>query len=325
LQAYSRLGAAQFALTRYQPAIQTYEKGLKLDSSNAGFIEGIKNAKEAKVKYEAQKKAEAEAKAAAVAAAEKRAQDAAMAKAAAEMVMEEMDEEQSTEDKEAQAELERKEKEAQEKEKEANDLLAGFFDEVSGVTDEQNCTVKSAESKKRAKDYNPGTAEQQIARLLCKGYAFMNLNPYYVLQLDLDADTEDIKQRYRKLSTVVHPDKCRLDTASDAFDQVYSSTTFHSTPPPATTLPSNSSLHPFSPFTPPLLYPTILLPLCLLPVHPLYPIATLPSTHPPLAPHLSHPSHTPPLSHPLSLILLRSRRHTAKFLTSHHAKSCSGS
>ena len=213
VKGYSRLGAAQFALTRFQPAIETYQKGLKLDSTNVGFIEGIKNSNEAKVKYEAQKKKEAEAKATAEAAAKERAQADAMAKAAAEMVMEEMDEGQSKEDKEAEQVLEKKEKEAE-------DLLAGFFDEVSGLADDKNCVQKSEESKKRAAEYNPGTAEQQIARLLCKGYAFMNLNPYLVLELELDADTEDIKQRYRKLSTLVHPDKCKLDRTVDAFDQV---------------------------------------------------------------------------------------------------------
>ena len=93
VKSYSRLGAAQYALTRYTAAIETYEKGLKLDASNAGFIEGIKNAKEAAVRLEARKKQEAEAKAAAEAAAKKKMEEDAMAKAAAEVVLEEMEEE----------------------------------------------------------------------------------------------------------------------------------------------------------------------------------------------------------------------------------------
>uniref|UniRef100_M4BAX3 J domain-containing protein n=1 Tax=Hyaloperonospora arabidopsidis (strain Emoy2) TaxID=559515 RepID=M4BAX3_HYAAE len=38
--------------------------------------------------------------------------------------------------------------------------------------------------------------------------------------LDLDATEEDMKQHYRKISTLVHPDKCRNDKAREAFEEV---------------------------------------------------------------------------------------------------------
>jgi DnaJ family protein C protein 8 len=52
-------------------------------------------------------------------------------------------------------------------------------------------------------------------------YKWYNLNPYYVLQLDIDATEEDIKYRYRKLSSKVHPDKLLgVEPAREAFEQV---------------------------------------------------------------------------------------------------------
>ncbi len=67
----------------------------------------------------------------------------------------------------------------------------------------------------------PGTSESQIARLLQTNFAWKNLNPYEVLQLNIDATEEDIKLRYRKLSTLVHPDKClNIPTAREAFEEV---------------------------------------------------------------------------------------------------------
>jgi len=47
-----------------------------------------------------------------------------------------------------------------------------------------------------------------------------NLNPYDVLMLDVDATEEDIRQRYRKLSSLVHPDKSRNERAREAFEEV---------------------------------------------------------------------------------------------------------
>lgn len=66
-----------------------------------------------------------------------------------------------------------------------------------------------------------GTAKEQCERLLAKNYKFKNLNPYLVLQLDIDASLEDIKFRYKKMSVLVHPDKNQgLEQAQEAFEEV---------------------------------------------------------------------------------------------------------
>eukprot|EP00743_Colponemidia_sp_Colp-15_P002831 GILK01003063.1.p1 GENE.GILK01003063.1~~GILK01003063.1.p1 ORF type:complete len:263 (-),score=64.42 GILK01003063.1:48-797(-) len=58
------------------------------------------------------------------------------------------------------------------------------------------------------------TAESQIPRLL--DLKDMK-NPYEILILSFDATADDIKKQYRKLSILVHPDKCRDERAPDAF------------------------------------------------------------------------------------------------------------
>jgi tetratricopeptide (TPR) repeat protein len=66
-----------------------------------------------------------------------------------------------------------------------------------------------------------GTGAEQHARLTQRNHEFRNLNPFFVLQLDIDATEEDIKQRYRKLSSKVHPDKNRdIPDARDSFEAV---------------------------------------------------------------------------------------------------------
>jgi hypothetical protein len=77
------------------------------------------------------------------------------------------------------------------------------------------------------------TAIQHIERLTGKN-AFVlflsfsnskwkNLNPYRVLMLPVTASNEDIRQRYLKLSGMIHPDKCSHPGAREAFEAVRSS------------------------------------------------------------------------------------------------------
>ena len=69
-----------------------------------------------------------------------------------------------------------------------------------------------------------GTASEEIGRLLQKNHAWINLNPYEVLALPYDLATkEDVKQRYRALSGILHPDKCSLEGARESFEYVSSS------------------------------------------------------------------------------------------------------
>ncbi len=44
------------------------------------------------------------------------------------------------------------------------------------------------------------------------------LNPFEQLGVNFDANRDDIKRQYRKVSLLVHPDKCSHPRASDAFD-----------------------------------------------------------------------------------------------------------
>lgn len=44
------------------------------------------------------------------------------------------------------------------------------------------------------------------------------LNPFELLGCNFDANREEIKRQYRKVSLLVHPDKCSHPKASDAFD-----------------------------------------------------------------------------------------------------------
>ena len=44
------------------------------------------------------------------------------------------------------------------------------------------------------------------------------LNPYEKLNLRFDATIEDVKRQFRKLSLLVHPDKCKHPQASTAFE-----------------------------------------------------------------------------------------------------------
>ena len=52
---------------------------------------------------------------------------------------------------------------------------------------------------------------------------FKNLDPFRVLVLDTDATPDDIKNRYKKMSVLCHPDKNGgSDQAKQAFEAVES-------------------------------------------------------------------------------------------------------
>ena len=66
-----------------------------------------------------------------------------------------------------------------------------------------------------------GSPAQEVQRILCKNHYWVNLNPFEVLQLPpLEANSEDIKQRYRALCALVHPDKCSIEGAQRAFEYI---------------------------------------------------------------------------------------------------------
>ena len=118
-----------------------------------------------------------------------------------------------------------------------DDVLAAFLSSVSAAPSEPVASVSSNNKSstgivgmdrqngnlinEKYSSQDLGTAEEKADRLLQTNYQWKNLNPFYVLQLGIDATEEDIKQRYRKLSTRVHPDKLRdRENAREAFEEV---------------------------------------------------------------------------------------------------------
>ena len=115
----------------------------------------------------------------------------------------------------------------------ADDELSAFFTEVSAVTSEGGVAAEAAvDGDEGAAPVDPlarvtdesifdGVAsETVIGMLLCSNYKWRNLNPFAVMQLPIGATLEDAKQRYKRLSQLVHPDKCADPRAMDAFIEV---------------------------------------------------------------------------------------------------------
>ena len=93
-----------------------------------------------------------------------------------------------------------------------NNPLDDFVSDVSII----GTTVKKI--KRAVDDSCLGTSSEELARILQKNHAWINLNPFEVLALPHDiATVEDVKQRYRALCGTIHPDKCTLDGAREAF------------------------------------------------------------------------------------------------------------
>jgi curved DNA-binding protein CbpA len=65
-----------------------------------------------------------------------------------------------------------------------------------------------------------GTAYDQTERLLGPHQQWLRLNPFEVLLLPYTSSDEDIKNRFRKLSTMIHPDKNDHPRAGDAFNEI---------------------------------------------------------------------------------------------------------
>lgn len=81
-------------------------------------------------------------------------------------------------------------------------LLEGFFSELNEAAKEKEKKKEADDNAKQTELLNEkytkqdlGTPLEQFHRLTCPHYEFKNQNPYYVLQLDIDASMEDIKYR----------------------------------------------------------------------------------------------------------------------------------
>ena len=189
-KALARRATAEHALTRFITAQATWRKALQLDPGNEAYEKALQAAKDGealqtKERIEDEKRKEREA-------AEKRRRDAA-------------DEAKRRED-------------ARNEEQ-----LKDFF----GVLEDD----KVQRARKKKLETNPITEKYQkqklgkgadhVARLTDKHAQFKNLDPFRVLVLDTDATPDDIKNRYKKMSVLCHPDKNGgSDQAKQAFEAV---------------------------------------------------------------------------------------------------------
>jgi len=110
---------------------------------------------------------------------------------------------------------------------EEDDLLADFFSNVDGdnLKDQSEPSeekiLENGPSKIKKENVDLGTAADQIKRLvLVSNYEWKNLNPFSVLAISHNAAEEEVGRRYKALSLLVHPDKCREPHARDAFEQI---------------------------------------------------------------------------------------------------------
>ena len=220
---YNRLGVAQQALRRFDAAADSFKKGLELDSTNQALWSALRLCQEAQ---ETEKK--------------QRFAAAALERAKEEERLRELDEAKK---RAAQA-------------KGQDDLLSAFLSDVAAPTPtaepepelDEDALLSSFLSEVSAPPPPPkaaaapkgpdpdeeqrltsdkytnqqlGSSAEQIARLTAKNCEWRNLNPFTVLQLGIDATAEDIKNRYRKLSARVHPDKnLEEPSAREAFEFV---------------------------------------------------------------------------------------------------------
>eukprot|EP00811_Abedinium_folium_P035799 NODE_8562_length_1486_cov_2.926416.p1 GENE.NODE_8562_length_1486_cov_2.926416~~NODE_8562_length_1486_cov_2.926416.p1 ORF type:complete len:339 (-),score=80.40 NODE_8562_length_1486_cov_2.926416:345-1361(-) len=96
-------------------------------------------------------------------------------------------------------------------------LFGSFMNEVT--------SLKSNKMKKLER--SAGTPEAVVERLTSKTFD----SAFQVLQLSPEASESEITKKYRKLSVLVHPDKCKLEGAAEAFQVL--SKAYHDTKDPS--------------------------------------------------------------------------------------------
>lgn len=181
---YSRKGAAEHALLRFDAARATYNEGLKLEPDNASLLRAAEEAYAAGQEHSRRLREQAKE--------QERLKKEAEARQAA----------KEEEQRKRQQELDEKKKNEP---KDEDALLAEFMSEVQELEESANCIKKDAEQEEKKKEKPPvdfGTVDGQIERLLQPHFKWINLNPFRVLMLDVDATEEDMKQHYRKVSGV---------------------------------------------------------------------------------------------------------------------------
>lgn len=211
---YNRLGVAQQRLKRFDAAMDTFKKGLECcnatDTSQRDALQDLLQRCGEAHEKDKQRRFE-------VAEQERKVEEERIRK---------------------QYELKESMRKKEEKKDEPDDLLAGFFSEVTKEVEAKQPKRKILEEQEKKQEgeeeevddtafhekylnQDLGTSKSQHERLTTRNYEWHNLNPFAVLQLDTDATEQDIKNRYRKLSAKVHPDKNRgIENADVSFEEV---------------------------------------------------------------------------------------------------------
>ncbi|RLN94826.1 hypothetical protein BBJ28_00011156 [Nothophytophthora sp. Chile5] len=182
---YSRKGAAEHALQRFDAARVTYNEGLKLDPDNASLLQAAEEAYAAGQAHSKRLREHAKEQ---------------------ERVKKEAEEREAVAVAEQQRQMEEQAAKAKNEPKDEDALLADFMSEVQELEENANCIKKDAgtEGAENAKKEKPpvdfGSSDGQLNRLLQPHFKWINLNPFRVLMLDTDATEEDMKQHYRKVT-----------------------------------------------------------------------------------------------------------------------------
>ena len=235
---HSRLGAALFALRRYEQSKESYQKVLKIDPKNVAAQRGIQSCDKEIERRRLEQ----------------------------ERTLEE-EERQRLHDEAKKVEADKKSNPSESNDNKKNvqenngvdgednedddDLLNDFFDEVEDVITKRKEEVLAAVDPSSSGSTSTttttnairndrqtlGTTKEQVDRLLQSHYEWRNLNPYYVLQLPAETATDDdISRRYKALSLLLHPDKNagvsneERDRIQLAYDQVQKAKTVLSDP-----------------------------------------------------------------------------------------------
>jgi len=187
-KAYGRVGNALFKLAKYKLALEAYEEGVVLDAGNKTLTEGCDMTR--KVLQEQ-----------AVPEQTKLAQG------------------NSTSAVETTAP------------EEPEDPLASFLSDIAQVEETMNQSASNPQTSPEndqplyvidhIKEVEGWTSNNQIDRILQPRYRWLNANPFHVLGIENEnATRDDVKKRFHKLSTLVHPDKTNHEKAQEAFEYV---------------------------------------------------------------------------------------------------------
>lgn len=229
---YNRLGTAQQSLKRFDAAIDSFKKGIELEPNNKALWAAMKACQEA---FEADKKQRFQT------AQRERELEEERRKRRDEIREEMLKEKKEVESDDLLSSFLSEVTETKAAPKEAipepvdaeqDDLLADFFSEVSTAKPiEKKPVFVDAEQVEEDEDekcltekyvkQDLGDGKYQCDRLVGNHHEWKNLNPFYVMDLDIDATIADIKFRYKKLSLKVHPDRLRdIPHARQAFEYV---------------------------------------------------------------------------------------------------------